>query len=89
MHDAPTLSFARKSEKDASAQIAQKLLVGWALLDEMCKNDLCDSSAPVMRDKEGIKHCLECGAIDASRQEGEGGCSGGGDGQGKQEGGRF
>ena len=66
MHDAPTLSFARKSEKDASAQIAQKLLVGWALLDEMCKNDLCDSSAPVMRDKEGIKHCLECGAMDAS-----------------------
>ena len=62
--EAPVLGFSAKSEDDASAQIAQKLLIGWALLDEMCTNSTCSSSAPLMRDKEGVKLCLACGACD-------------------------
>lgn len=54
VNDAPTLDFSMSKEGDPSSMIAQKLLVGWALLDEVSPH----SNAPLMRDMEGAKHCV-------------------------------
>ena len=64
VNDAPTLSFAKSGrDGDASSKIASKLLLGWAMLDEVCENQDCDCNAPLMRDKAGLKHCVGCGPI--------------------------
>lgn len=42
-------------EEEATRRISQKLLMGWAMLDETCRNsaNLCTGSVPLMRDKQG------------------------------------
>ena len=69
MDDAPILNFSAPSKGDPSSLIAQKLLVGWALLDEMCPSASCDANAPLMRDKTGVKHCVVCGTDDNGEEE--------------------
>jgi uncharacterized Zn finger protein (UPF0148 family) len=64
VNDAPTLSFAMSGrDGDASSKIANKLLLGWAMLDEVCDNQDCDCNAPLMRDKTGETHCVGCGPV--------------------------
>lgn len=53
-------SFATDAD-DASQKISQRLLQGWALLDEVCSSATCRGSTPLMRDREGHKCCVECG----------------------------
>ena len=50
MEDAPILP-SEDDAPDASALIGQKLLTGWALLDEVCTG-ACRGSTPLMRDKK-------------------------------------
>lgn len=64
MNDAPILNFSVPAKGDPSSMIAQKLLVGWAMLDEMCPSPNCDANAPLMRDKTGAKNCVVCGSSD-------------------------
>lgn len=53
-------SFAADAD-DASQKISQRLLQGWALLDEVCSSATCRGSTPLMRDRDGHKCCVECG----------------------------
>jgi len=65
MSDAPILDFSRTArEQDSSSRIAARLVQGWALLNEVCEAAGCDRSqgaVPLMRDGQGVKHCVDCG----------------------------
>jgi len=64
--DAPILDFSRPREQDSSSRIADKLLKGWAMLNEMCAQPGCDGAVPLMRDATGAKHCVDCGFCSSS-----------------------
>ncbi len=38
---------------DPSQLIAQKLVIGWTMLADVCNSEQCHGSVPLMRDKEG------------------------------------
>lgn len=46
------LNFAKHTE-DSSWKISQKLLLGWAMLDECCKTQKCKGSTPLLKDLKG------------------------------------
>lgn len=58
--DAPILNLASNNDSDPSVQISKYLVKGWALLDEVCTNSSCDGNIPLMRDRNGVKHCVSC-----------------------------
>lgn len=59
--DAPILDFSKeKSKTDSSSRLSEKLIKGWAMLNEVCSNAGC-GSMPLMRDLAGVKHCVDCG----------------------------
>lgn len=59
--DAPILDFSRsRREEDSSSKIAEKLVKGWALLNEVCQSPTCNGTVPLLRDMNGVKHCVEC-----------------------------
>jgi len=58
--DAPILDFSRSSrEQDSSSRLAAKLMLGWAMLNEVCPRDGCTGS-PLVRDLQSVKRCVDC-----------------------------
>lgn len=49
--DAPILNL-RSAPSDPSELLSKKLMLGWAMLDEVC-GGLCGGSMPLMRDRDG------------------------------------
>ncbi len=41
------------SQRDPSELIGEKLIIGWALLDETCPSEACVNIIPLLRDKSG------------------------------------
>lgn len=65
--DAPILDFSRsRRETDSSSKIAEKLVKGWALLNEVCQSPACNGMVPLLRDTNGVKHCVECSSASAA-----------------------
>jgi uncharacterized Zn finger protein (UPF0148 family) len=79
--DAPILDFSRPREQDSSSRIADKLLKGWAMLNEMCAQSGCDGAVPLMRDATGAKHCVDCGFCSSSSAVAGAGAGSGAKGQ--------
>jgi uncharacterized Zn finger protein (UPF0148 family) len=65
IHDQRRAAAAQSQPKtvDVSQLMAEKLLLGWAMLNETCNQPGCSGEAPLMRDHARRKHCLICGAI--------------------------
>jgi len=63
LSDVPILNFAKPAEGDASSRISDKLLKGWAMLEEVCVEGHCKGAVPLMRDLEGVKRCVQCGHV--------------------------
>jgi uncharacterized Zn finger protein (UPF0148 family) len=63
--------YAQSAEPDAvdaSALLAEKMLIGWAMLSSCCPAHGCNT--PLMRDRQGLTHCVACGRkFSASGQE--------------------
>jgi uncharacterized Zn finger protein (UPF0148 family) len=54
--------YAQSAEPDAvdaSALLAEKMLIGWAMLSSCCPAHGCNT--PLMRDRQGQTHCVACG----------------------------
>jgi uncharacterized Zn finger protein (UPF0148 family) len=55
-------AYAQSAEPDAvdaSALLAEKMLIGWAMLSSCCPAHGCNT--PLMRDRQGQTHCVACG----------------------------
>ncbi|EGG16990.1 Sjogrens syndrome scleroderma autoantigen 1 family protein [Cavenderia fasciculata] len=57
------LQFEQRMKKtdEISTKIGQKLMLGWALLGDVCPNNQC-LDTPLMRDREKYFVCVSCGA---------------------------
>lgn len=57
INDAPVLNLTSfsQSKNDPSSKISEKLLKGWALLDESCSSQNCNYSVPLMKDPKNGK----------------------------------
>jgi hypothetical protein len=59
LSDAPILNFNTESEGekggvvDVSAKLSQRLMQGWAIMDDVCTDTLCTGNVPLMRDRSG------------------------------------
>jgi uncharacterized Zn finger protein (UPF0148 family) len=49
----PRLSRFSQNKEDSSWKLSQKLLLGWAILDDCCKTEKCRGVTPLMRDLNG------------------------------------
>ncbi|CAG8744837.1 14578_t:CDS:2 [Cetraspora pellucida] len=49
----------REQSQRASQSIGQYLLQGWALIDEICPNDIC-YGIPLLRSRDKKKYCVIC-----------------------------
>jgi len=47
---------------DVSDLISEKLLLGWALLEQCCSHHRDKCECPLVRDPKGVGHCVVCGA---------------------------
>ena len=48
------------SDNGPSSVLAQKLLLGWSMLDKVCNSEQCKGHVPLMRDRKGITKCVIC-----------------------------
>lgn len=57
-------AYSSNSVDAVSKKLSQKLLQGWALLDEVCPKS--EHLTPLVRDRNGVKHCVLCMEVSTS-----------------------
>ena len=53
------------SDNGPSSILAQKLLLGWSMLEQVCNSEQCKGHVPLMRDRKGTTKCVICEVDDA------------------------